>query len=90
MAARAVGFPVGWFGAPLTSGQVLPESAEGDRGGWGGLQPRLPELRRQGSHVMIPVQPIQPERGRLYSLGEEGENRNETKCEHGRGGAILI
>lgn len=51
---------------------------------------RLPELRRQGSHVMIPVQPIQPERGRLYSLGEEGENRNETKCEHGRGGAILI
>lgn len=38
---------------------------------------------------MVSAQPIQPELGRLYSFGMGVENRNETKCKSGRGGAIL-
>lgn len=34
----------------------------------GGLQPQRPEERRQGLQVPVPAQPMQRERGRLYSF----------------------
>lgn len=85
MTARAARFPAGWFGAPLTSGQVVPGAAEVG-GCWLG---RTPAPASRGKETTLTCHGFCPAHrtraGRLYSFQKKSENKNETKCKSEKG-----
>lgn len=89
MTAGAAKCPVGWFGALLTFGQVPPPAAQLTL--VSGVAPApAPRGKETRLNTVVSAQPTQLELGRLYSCQGKSENRNETKCQSERGGAILI